>query len=442
MSASAPEDHPHALVRRPGRGRGPALRLHLRGRRRSAASAASPTARRSSWSSRWPASGSRRSTAGRSTRSPPRSRSSWTATTQEEVDHYWDLLGEGGDPEAQQCGWLKDRFGVSWQIVPTAARRVHERPGPGEGGAHDAGDAADEEAGHRGPQAGARRRGVRQRRLDAPPPGRHRLGRERLRTTARPATCPPATSAPGSAQMRAALRHEADADVPCGDCCACCSTSHFVHIGPGRDGGAGAQSRASCSSRRRACRPGHLVLPVRRSAAAARCWTTAAGAPSTTTGRSPAAPTTAASSRRPASTRTATRSRARARRWRFACPAPGDSAAAGRRPRRRALRARARGGVPRRRRCPTTRRSSPCSPSGWRTSSCPAARRRRRPAPPPWPQRSCARAATPARPEHWPSSAGRLPVALESAVELRLESLEASSGRLPEPASVMYRHAH
>jgi Fe-S-cluster containining protein len=32
--------------------------------------------------------------------------------------------------------------------------------------------------------------------------------------------------------MRAALRHEADADVPCGDCCACCSTSHFVHIGP------------------------------------------------------------------------------------------------------------------------------------------------------------------------------------------------------------------
>ncbi len=33
-------------------------------------------------------------------------------------------------------------------------------------------------------------------------------------------------------QMRAALRHEADADVPCGDCSACCSTSHFVHVGP------------------------------------------------------------------------------------------------------------------------------------------------------------------------------------------------------------------
>jgi predicted 3-demethylubiquinone-9 3-methyltransferase (glyoxalase superfamily) len=38
--------------------------------------------------------------------------------TQEEVDHYWDRLLEGGEPS--QCGWLKDRFGMSWQIVPTA----------------------------------------------------------------------------------------------------------------------------------------------------------------------------------------------------------------------------------------------------------------------------------------------------------------------------------
>ena len=37
---------------------------------------------------------------------------------QEEVDHYWGALGEGGPPEAQQCGWLVDRFGVSWQVVP------------------------------------------------------------------------------------------------------------------------------------------------------------------------------------------------------------------------------------------------------------------------------------------------------------------------------------
>jgi predicted 3-demethylubiquinone-9 3-methyltransferase (glyoxalase superfamily) len=39
--------------------------------------------------------------------------------TQEEVDYYWEKLGEGGDEDAQVCGWLKDRFGLSWQIVPT-----------------------------------------------------------------------------------------------------------------------------------------------------------------------------------------------------------------------------------------------------------------------------------------------------------------------------------
>ena len=38
--------------------------------------------------------------------------------TQEEIDYYWDKLSKGGDPRAQQCGWLKDRFGVSWQVVP------------------------------------------------------------------------------------------------------------------------------------------------------------------------------------------------------------------------------------------------------------------------------------------------------------------------------------
>jgi predicted 3-demethylubiquinone-9 3-methyltransferase (glyoxalase superfamily) len=39
--------------------------------------------------------------------------------TQEEVDHYWEKLSQGGDKNAQQCGWLKDKYGVSWQIVPT-----------------------------------------------------------------------------------------------------------------------------------------------------------------------------------------------------------------------------------------------------------------------------------------------------------------------------------
>ena len=38
--------------------------------------------------------------------------------TQKEIDHYWDRLSQGGDPNAQQCGWLKDKFGVSWQVTP------------------------------------------------------------------------------------------------------------------------------------------------------------------------------------------------------------------------------------------------------------------------------------------------------------------------------------
>src|SRR5687767_6452335 len=38
--------------------------------------------------------------------------------TQEEVDHYWAKLSQGGDEKAQQCGWLKDKYGVSWQVVP------------------------------------------------------------------------------------------------------------------------------------------------------------------------------------------------------------------------------------------------------------------------------------------------------------------------------------
>lgn len=39
--------------------------------------------------------------------------------TQDELDYYWDKLAEGGDKNAQQCGWLKDKFGLSWQVVPT-----------------------------------------------------------------------------------------------------------------------------------------------------------------------------------------------------------------------------------------------------------------------------------------------------------------------------------
>jgi predicted 3-demethylubiquinone-9 3-methyltransferase (glyoxalase superfamily) len=38
--------------------------------------------------------------------------------THEEVDYYWNMLSEGGDKQAQQCGWLKDKYGVSWQVFP------------------------------------------------------------------------------------------------------------------------------------------------------------------------------------------------------------------------------------------------------------------------------------------------------------------------------------
>jgi predicted 3-demethylubiquinone-9 3-methyltransferase (glyoxalase superfamily) len=41
-----------------------------------------------------------------------------TCKDQKEVDYYWDKLSQGGDPKAQVCGWLKDKYGVSWQVVP------------------------------------------------------------------------------------------------------------------------------------------------------------------------------------------------------------------------------------------------------------------------------------------------------------------------------------
>jgi predicted 3-demethylubiquinone-9 3-methyltransferase (glyoxalase superfamily) len=37
---------------------------------------------------------------------------------QKEIDSYWEKLSQGGDPKAQQCGWLKDKYGVSWQVIP------------------------------------------------------------------------------------------------------------------------------------------------------------------------------------------------------------------------------------------------------------------------------------------------------------------------------------
>jgi len=50
--------------------------------------------------------------------------------SQEEVDYYWEKLTEGGDESAQQCGWLKDKYGVSWQIIPTALPELLNHPDP------------------------------------------------------------------------------------------------------------------------------------------------------------------------------------------------------------------------------------------------------------------------------------------------------------------------
>lgn len=48
--------------------------------------------------------------------------------TQEEVDRLWDRLLEGGKPD--RCGWLQDRYGLSWQIIPTALGKLMSDPDP------------------------------------------------------------------------------------------------------------------------------------------------------------------------------------------------------------------------------------------------------------------------------------------------------------------------
>lgn len=54
--------------------------------------------------------------------------------TQEEVDYYWEKLTEGGDPKAQQCGWLKDKYGLSWQVVPIRLNELMDDPDPEKSG--------------------------------------------------------------------------------------------------------------------------------------------------------------------------------------------------------------------------------------------------------------------------------------------------------------------
>jgi len=54
--------------------------------------------------------------------------------TQEDVDDYWDKLSKGGDERAQQCGWLKDKYGLSWQVVPRVLPEMMSDPDPARSG--------------------------------------------------------------------------------------------------------------------------------------------------------------------------------------------------------------------------------------------------------------------------------------------------------------------
>lgn len=47
---------------------------------------------------------------------------------QAEVDYFWEKLGEGGPVEARQCGWLQDKFGLSWQVVPGILKELIKDP--------------------------------------------------------------------------------------------------------------------------------------------------------------------------------------------------------------------------------------------------------------------------------------------------------------------------
>jgi predicted 3-demethylubiquinone-9 3-methyltransferase (glyoxalase superfamily) len=53
-----------------------------------------------------------------------------TCETQEEIDRLWSTLSEGGEPGP--CGWLKDRFGVSWQVVPASLGQMFSNPQGGD----------------------------------------------------------------------------------------------------------------------------------------------------------------------------------------------------------------------------------------------------------------------------------------------------------------------
>lgn len=72
--------------------------------------------------------------------------------TQDEVDAFWSGLSQGG--QEGPCGWLKDRYGVSWQIIPTVLPELLGSRA-GEVSARDAGHDGHDQAGHRRPEASA-----------------------------------------------------------------------------------------------------------------------------------------------------------------------------------------------------------------------------------------------------------------------------------------------
>jgi predicted 3-demethylubiquinone-9 3-methyltransferase (glyoxalase superfamily) len=54
--------------------------------------------------------------------------------TQDEIDRFWNGLSAGGDEKARQCGWLKDKYGLSWQIVPAVLSELLADPDPAKAG--------------------------------------------------------------------------------------------------------------------------------------------------------------------------------------------------------------------------------------------------------------------------------------------------------------------
>ena len=76
--------------------------------------------------------------------------------TQEEVDYFWSKLSAGG--EESRCGWLKDKFGLSWQVVPDCVDRNAGGQGRGESKARHARDAANGQDRHPNAEEGIRRK--------------------------------------------------------------------------------------------------------------------------------------------------------------------------------------------------------------------------------------------------------------------------------------------